>query len=346
MNVYGSLYLVDIFYVPVVKKLQLKTNSDRGKVFQSWILGRPERNEMDLFYLRVIQENIYDFQSKQKDEEENYKRMLITHNENLTDNKDQRDERVARIEPIENWLALSFQDKLYIFKSEDKTDEFIQADKILNSCAPFSLLQRISSSAEMNFSHIYESNYMHPLIVTQNQEAQREGLYKCVEDGKIFLQRSNLSRHQVIHTEEKLHKCDVCEKVFSQNSHLANHQRIHTGEKLHRCNECGKLFGQKTDLTNHLKIHTREKPYKCNECGQVFSQKATLTRHQRIHSGKNPYRCNECGRVFREKAILVFHQRNHTEEKPYKCNECGRSLHYSTKFRRHQLFHTEGKLYK
>ena len=64
---------------------------------------------------------------------------------------------------------------------------------------------------------------MHPLIVTQNQEAQREGLYKCVEDGKIFLQRSNLSRHQVIHTEEKLHKCDVCEKVFSQNSHLANH---------------------------------------------------------------------------------------------------------------------------
>ncbi|KAM7232971.1 hypothetical protein CapIbe_015107 [Capra ibex] len=74
----------DISYTPVVKKLQLKTNSDRGEVFQSWILGRPERNEMDRFYLRVIQENIYNFQSKQKDEEENYKGILITYNENLT----------------------------------------------------------------------------------------------------------------------------------------------------------------------------------------------------------------------------------------------------------------------
>ena len=227
-------YLVDISYKPVIKKIQLKTNSDRGEVFKSWILGRSERNEMDLSYLRVIQENIYDFQSKQKDEEENYKGMLITHNENLTDNKDQHDESVARIKPIENWLSLSFQDELHIFKSEDKTDKFIQADKILNSCAPFSLLQRISSSVEMNVSDIYWSNYMHPLIVTQNQEAQRERLYKCGEDGKIFLQRSNLSRHQVMHTEEKLQICDVCEKVFSQNSHLANHQRIHTGEKPHR----------------------------------------------------------------------------------------------------------------
>ncbi|XP_065782781.1 zinc finger protein 347-like isoform X1 [Muntiacus reevesi] len=108
-------YTQDISYKPVIKKLQLKTNSDRGEVFKSWILARPERNEMDLSYLRVIQENIYDFQSKQKDEEENYKGMLITHNENLTDNKDQRDESVARIKPIENWLALSFQDELHIF---------------------------------------------------------------------------------------------------------------------------------------------------------------------------------------------------------------------------------------
>lgn len=215
LNVYSSLYLVDTSYTPVVKKLQLKTNSDRGEVFQSWILGRPERNEMDRFYLRVIQENIYNFQSKQKDEEENYKGILITHNENLTGNKDQHDKSVARIKPIENWLALSFQDELYIFKSEDKTDEFIQAHKILNSCAPFSLVQRTSSSVEMNISDTYGSNYMTPLIMTQNQEAQRERLYKCGEDGKIFLQRSNLSRHQVIHTEEKLHKCDVCEKVFS-----------------------------------------------------------------------------------------------------------------------------------
>ncbi|KAJ1073636.1 hypothetical protein K5549_021676, partial [Capra hircus] len=212
MNVYSSLYLVDTSYTPVVKKLQLKTNSDRGEVFQSWILGRPERNEMDRFYLRVIQENIYNFQSKQKDEEENYKGILITHNENLTGNKDQHDKSVARIKPIENWLALSFQDELYIFKSEDKTDEFIQAHKILNRngfsrCPPLLLKGPFGGKCD---KCVLDKEFNHQRIHSQNYLTV--GLLKYNDCGKVSHYYSFVTRYQRINPGEKIQKCNVCGK--------------------------------------------------------------------------------------------------------------------------------------
>eukprot|EP00069_Balaena_mysticetus_P003044 bmy_15902T0 len=123
------LLLIDISHVHVIKKLQLNANTDRAEVFQTLILGRHERNKIKHFYLREIQENIHDFESQPRDEERNYKGMPINHNKKLTDKRDRHGRSIAGIKPIENRLALSFQDELHIFKSEEKIDEFNQADK-------------------------------------------------------------------------------------------------------------------------------------------------------------------------------------------------------------------------
>ncbi|KAF6289545.1 zinc finger protein 766 [Rhinolophus ferrumequinum] len=52
---------------------------------------------------------------------------------------------------------------------------------------------------------------------------------------------SYLTRHQVIHSEEKLYKCNECGKAFRVCLHLTRHEVIHTGERLYRWCECGKF---------------------------------------------------------------------------------------------------------
>ena len=98
--------------------------------------------------------------------------------------------------------------------------------------------------------------------------------------------KSELVRHQRIHTREKSFHWSHSDKNFLLWSILVSHQRIHTADKDLQFSHGGKNFSQKTNIANHQRTPTGERPYQCSHCGKSFSQISVLVSIQRIHSGE------------------------------------------------------------
>ena len=51
------------------------------------------------------------------------------------------------------------------------------------------------------------------------------------------------------------HACAVCARSFSSKTNLVRHQAVHTGSRPFPCPQCGKSFSRKTHLVRHQRIH-------------------------------------------------------------------------------------------
>ncbi|XP_040177970.1 zinc finger protein OZF-like [Rana temporaria] len=171
---------------------------------------------------------------------------------------------------------------------------------------------------------------------SQHAEEKR---YQCLECGKRFFFKSDLTVHQRVHTGEEPYPCFECGKSFSHRTTLVCHQRMHRGEKPFLCSDCGKCFTRKSCLLQHERIHTGVKPYACSECGKSFNQKSSLISHQRGHRGEKPFTCSVCGKSFTRSSSLVVHHRFHTGERPYTCLKCGKCFSQKANFVKHQKIH-------
>lgn len=107
----------------MVDQLQPKTDSDTGEVFQTAILGRPKSHEIKHFYLRELQEDMYDVECHWRSGGRNNKGTHITHDGNLTDGRGQQCRKDVEIKPFVNRLGLNVQDKLQIFQTDGIVSE-------------------------------------------------------------------------------------------------------------------------------------------------------------------------------------------------------------------------------
>lgn len=78
-------------------------------------------------------------------------------------------------------------------------------------------------------------------------------------------------------------RCQRCSRMFMRRSSLERHALIHTGDRPFRCLYCGASFALKQTLSRHVLTHTGEKPHKCDLCLRTFIQRSILVRHRKKH---------------------------------------------------------------
>uniref|UniRef100_A0A8K9UIU4 C2H2-type domain-containing protein n=1 Tax=Oncorhynchus mykiss TaxID=8022 RepID=A0A8K9UIU4_ONCMY len=142
---------------------------------------------------------------------------------------------------------------------------------------------------------------------------------KCIMCENSFNGRALVSHVKICHAGVR-YPCTYCGKLFLSMSSLTRHDLIHTQERPFKCteSECGKGFRSPKELRVHMRYHTGERPYKCKICGKGFTQNCYITRHMRTHTGEKPYPCSVCGRNFSDLRVRKRHMMTHTGEKPYK----------------------------
>ncbi|KAH9499415.1 hypothetical protein Btru_003405, partial [Bulinus truncatus] len=184
-------------------------------------------------------------------------------------------------------------------------------------------------------------------------------MISCVTCNKAFTFPDSLHKHRMAeHPTENPFQCTFCPEVYLERTQLVAHKLVHTGARPYICTQCGNRFPKCSDLKRHSVIHTRQKPYHCARCNKNFTQKSSLEKHAKIHAkhvGGHPcllcglvfheliqlnehtqsthgdvsFRCKICGKMYMEERHLLQHEKNHYMIKPYSCNFCDRrfSLH-------------------
>ena len=118
---------------------------------------------------------------------------------------------------------------------------------------------------------------------------------------KQFNTPSSLKKHEYIHL-DKPFKCRHCDKCYPFKSQLSSHEITHTNQQDYKCNitRCNKTFKRKNEYDMHMRVHDGIE-HKCDHPGCTYSNydECNLIAHQKVHKPEiKRYTCTYCGENF------------------------------------------------
>ena len=167
--------------------------------------------------------------------------------------------------------------------------------------------------------------------------------FHCEVCKKPFVDKAEMKRHMVIHSDLRPYKCDTCGAAFKRkgvlNAHISRHGNLFNITK-EECTICGQKLKFKHYLKKHMEIHDPNRPsFKCHVCGKVVATKKSLRRHMENtcpNLKHSEYPCDICEKSFRAKAYLWKHKKQHSDGDKYPCKRCDKSFAFLYHLQRHK----------
>ncbi|XP_052255399.1 uncharacterized protein LOC127861072 isoform X2 [Dreissena polymorpha] len=169
----------------------------------------------------------------------------------------------------------------------------------------------------------------------EHKKRHREAQHKCAHCAKSFHLKSDLARHEFIHTRVSKHQCELCKKSFCRIDHLREHIMNHHSDPNTATKKNQPAHGKKKEVSI-----AEEKNWVCDICNLAFNTKRSRGHHYREHYPDNmPYMCDTCGKVFKGVSSINEHKKRHREAQ-HKCAHCAKSFHLKSDLTRHEFIHT------
>ncbi|XP_054276729.1 zinc finger protein 658B-like [Macrosteles quadrilineatus] len=159
-------------------------------------------------------------------------------------------------------------------------------------------------------------------------EPSEEDKMACPTCGKIFSNKSYMSRHILDKHDDTEYVCTVCGESVKGKIAMERHTRNKHAKQPFTCTRCDQQFETASKLLNHKRKHLKEEQPPevafCEICGKTYKSREIYKRHLRNHSDEKPFKCDVCGAAFKQRVTLKTHSRVHNSVGKYICNRCSR----------------------
>jgi len=96
-------------------------------------------------------------------------------------------------------------------------------------------------------------------ITRPSNERQHALIHSSKKASKEYASANRLHYHPFTNSDARKFSCEICIRVFVRKSHLIMHRVVHNGERPHACEQCDHKFAQASALRMHVqRIHTNK----------------------------------------------------------------------------------------